>query len=127
MKEVTAIIRMKMVNKTKEALLKEGFPSMTCLRVMGRGNSQLNVSLVRDSLIDKDTDLPMLVDVISVERRLVTKRMLSMTVEDKDLEKVVATIIEVNRTDNSGDGKIFVETITEAYRVSTGESGLEAI
>ncbi len=40
MKEITAIIRMNMISKTKNALLKEGFPSLNCRKVLGRGKKR---------------------------------------------------------------------------------------
>ena len=40
---------------------------------------------------------------------------------------MVRTIIEVNRTGNPGDGKIFVMPVLDAFRVRTGESGDAAL
>ncbi len=37
MKEVMAIVRMNMMNKTKKALSDAGIPSMTAKEVLGRG------------------------------------------------------------------------------------------
>jgi nitrogen regulatory protein PII 2 len=56
-------------------------------------------------------------------QRLVPKRMISIIVPDKLVQKVVSTIITTNQTGKSGDGKIFVMPVYQAYRVRTGEDG----
>jgi len=48
MKEVMAIIRQNKVNKTKEALVAEGFPAFTCLKVLGRGKKSIDLSLIQN-------------------------------------------------------------------------------
>ncbi len=40
MKEIVAVIRVNMIQTTKEALAKAGFPSLTANRVMGRGKQK---------------------------------------------------------------------------------------
>ena len=44
-------------------------------------------------------------------------------VPDKLVSKTVKTIIKVNHTGKSGDGKIFIMPIMDSVRVRTGESG----
>ena len=44
-------------------------------------------------------------------------------VPDELVDKTVKTIIRVNRTGKSGDGKIFVMPCMDAVHVRTGESG----
>ena len=46
-----------------------------------------------------------------------------MVVPDKLVKKTVKTIMEVNHTGKSGDGKVFVMPLGDAFRVRTGESG----
>jgi nitrogen regulatory protein PII 2 len=46
-----------------------------------------------------------------------------VVVPDELVEKTVTTIMRVNRTGKSGDGKIFVLPCQDAVRVRTGESG----
>jgi nitrogen regulatory protein P-II 1 len=48
-------------------------------------------------------------------------------VEDKDLDKVIETIVSSARTGNIGDGKIFVYAAEEVIRIRTGEKGSTAI
>lgn len=128
MKEVTAIIRMDRVNKTKEALLKEGFPSITCRKVMGRGKKKIAYELFQDVFNGSEEGLsPILAEQLAEEHRLMPKRMIIMVVDDKDVQTIVDTIINVNKKGNPGDGKIFVTKIADAIRVRTGEVGIEAI
>lgn len=62
-----------------------------------------------------------------VKHRLVAKRMIDMFVRDEDLQKLIDTVVEVNKTNHAGDGKIFVLPVNDAIRVRTGEKGIEAI
>jgi len=117
MKEITAIIRMNKVQKTKDALLECGFPSFTVRRVMGRGKQ-------KGLCFEFDPPLP---DPEKHEAenciRFIPKRMFTIVVDDASVSEVVQKIIEVNQTGHLGDGKIFVSNIGEALRIRTGESG----
>ena len=62
-----------------------------------------------------------------VKHRLVAKRMIDMFVRDENLKKLIDTVVEVNKTNHAGDGKIFVLPVNDAIRVRTGEKGIEAI
>ena len=42
-------------------------------------------------------------------------------------QKLIDTVVEVNKTNHAGDGKIFVLPVNDAIRVRTGEKGIEAI
>ncbi len=113
MKEIMAVIRIKMMNQTKEALAEAGISSMTAREVLGRGASRQKESLLRE---EEAQDL-----------RLVAKRLLFVVVPDELVARVVKTIIRVNQTGSSGDGKIWVMPVMDATRVRTGESGDVAI
>lgn len=117
MKEITAIIRMNRVQKTKDALLSCGYPSFTVRKVMGRGK-QKGFCYEFDPPLANQED-PISKDCIS----FIPKRMFSIVVDDKNAEKVIQKIIEVNQTGHAGDGKIFVSEISEAMRIRTGEAG----
>lgn len=127
MKEIMAIIRMNMINKTKDALLKEGFPSFYCRKVMGRGKKKVDFSIFDNSLNLEDLASSNIVGEIVETQRLIPKRMISLVVNDEEAEKVVKTIIDINITGNPGDGKIFVIDIPETIRIRTGEVNEEAI
>jgi nitrogen regulatory protein PII 2 len=128
MKEVMAIIRMNMINKTKEALLKEGFSSLYCRKVMGRGKRKIDFSFVEevfksDELIASNKLISEFIEV----QRLLPKRMITLMVNDEDLETVVKTITNTNITGNPGDGKIFISNVPEIIRIRTGEKNELAI
>jgi len=127
MKEIMAIIRMDMINKTKDALLKEDFPSFHCKKVMGRGKKKVDYSMLEGLISENERMSPMLAEVISEGHRLLPKRLLSLIVEDDQVKKAVEIIINTNSKGNQGDGKIFVLPVTETIRVRTGETGNEAI
>lgn len=128
MKEVTAIIRMNMINATKEALLKSEFPAFTCRKVLGRGKKKVRFLMIDDeSIDDKAVEDRKFVEDISEIHRLVPKRMLTILVKDEDVNELVELIIDVNRTSNPGDGKIFISDVTDVYRIRTGEIGEEAL
>lgn len=127
MKEVMAIIRMNMIGDTKKALSDAGFPSITCRKVYGRGKKKVNYELIEELIDGQPVAEPAVLESISENHRLISKRLLTMIVDDADVKKVVDTIIEVNQTGNMGDGKIFVSSIGDAVRVRTDESGVAAI
>ncbi|GAB6098739.1 P-II family nitrogen regulator [Halanaerocella petrolearia] len=136
MKEVMSIIRMNMINKTKKALALKGFNSLTCRKVKGRGKKKVNYELI-DQLIqgeDMESEVatgdkldPKVAESVSEGHRLVPKRLITLIVDDEEVDTVVETIIDVNQTGNPGDGKIFVRSINNALRVRTGEQGKKAI
>ena len=127
MKEIMAIIRLNMMNKTKDALSQAGFPSITCRKVMGRGKKKVDFSLIQSIVEENALQAPRLAEELSEGHRLVPKRFVTLIVNDEEVQKVVDTIMEVNSTGNPGDGKIFVLPISDVYRVRTGEAGEEAI
>ena len=127
MKEITAIIRMDMVNKTKEAILKIGYPAITATKVMGRGKKKIAYELFQNVFSDNEGLTPIIAEQLSEEHRLMPKRMLVLVVEDKDVKAIVNSIIEINQNGNPGNGKIFVTTVKYIIRVRTGETGIEAI
>ncbi|WP_010254205.1 P-II family nitrogen regulator [Treponema primitia] len=121
MKEVIAIIRPKMVGKTKEALDALGHPSITALSVLGRG---------KQKGIAGEVDIeyrPHILEGKHSGMKYVPKRQLSMVVKDGDVDAVIKTIVDINRTGQVGDGKIFVCPVDEALRVRTGETGESAL
>ncbi len=128
MKEVLAVIRMDMINKTKEALLSEGFPAINCRKVLGRGKKKVDFTLI-ENMISGQVDIPspVLGEALSEGHRLIPKRLISLVVKDDEVKKVVDSIISVNSKGKPGDGKIFVMPVSDAIRVRTGESGEVAI
>ncbi|MBF0560020.1 MAG: P-II family nitrogen regulator, partial [Nitrospirae bacterium] len=133
-----AIIRRDKLSETKTALDELGYPSVSIQSVDGRGKQ-------RGAVCDSDLD-PELPDKYCTSVRLtptpstyalehtlpkvalfVPKRMLTMVVPDDVVSKIVKSLIKINQTGKTGDGKIFVSPIENALRVRTGEKDGEAI
>jgi nitrogen regulatory protein PII 2 len=118
MKEIIAIVRPKKVGPTRNALEQLGFPSMTATAVLGRGRQ-------RGILGEVNMECPpeLLSPNISDGLKYIPKRLLSIVVQNADVDTVVNTIIKVNQTGNIGDGKIFICPLDNAMRVRTDERG----
>lgn len=129
MKEVMAIIRMNMINKTKDALVEGGFGSLTCRKVYGRGKKAVNYEIIKDVMSNPDiqNEAPELAEALSEGRRLIQKRLITLIVNDEEVASVVDIIMKTNSTGNAGDGKIFVIPMEEVLRVRTGEEGTIAL
>ncbi|MFA6507133.1 MAG: P-II family nitrogen regulator [Treponemataceae bacterium] len=119
MKEVMAIVRMNMINKTKQALSDANIPSFMARECLGRGKGMVDFTVLKGAEKGYEEAIAQL----GQSQRLIPKRWLTIVVPDKLVRKTVDTIIAVNKTGKAGDGKIFVLPISEAYRVRTGESG----
>ena len=120
MKEIMAIIRMNMMNKTKRALIDADISSFTATgRVVGRGKGKVDFRLLKGAEEGFDEAISQL----GKGPRLIPKRLLWIVVPDHLVSKVVSTLIETNQTGQPGDGKIFVLPIQDAIRVRTGETG----
>jgi len=61
------------------------------------------------------------------EVELLKKVRLEIAVNEDYVEPTIAAIIGGARTNNVGDGKIFVTNLTECIRIRTGERGTRAI
>lgn len=119
MKEVLAIIRMNMMNKTKQALSDAGISSFTARECVGRGKGIVDYSILKGAEKGYDEAISQL----GMSHPLVPKRWLSIVVPDKLVDKTIETIIKTNQTGKAGDGKIFILPVTEAYRIRTAEQG----
>lgn len=128
MKEVMAVIRMDMINKTKEALLAEGFAALNCRKVMGRGKKKVDFTMIEKFITDgMELASPQAAEAVSEGHRLVPKRLLSIVVKDDEAVKVAEIIISVNSKGRPGDGKIFILPVNDSIRIRTGETGEAAI
>jgi nitrogen regulatory protein PII 2 len=123
MKEITAIIRMNKINDTKHALVKAGLPAFTARKVLGRGKGHVDFKVLRGA----QDGHPEAIALLGQPPRLIPKRMLTIVVPDEKVSTVIKTIIRVNQSGNAGDGKIFVQTVTDAIRIRTGETAELAV
>ena len=58
---------------------------------------------------------------------MLPKVKLELVVRDDQTRQVIDIICENARTDNVGDGKIFVSPVANAIRIRTGEEGDQAL
>ncbi len=123
MKEVVAIVRMNMMNKTKQALAEAGLGSITARNALGRGKGIVDMQLLQGAEHGYEEAIAQL----GQSQRLIPKRAILMVVNDDLVEKAVDTIITTNHTGKSGDGVIYVMPCTEAVRVRTGERGEDTL
>lgn len=119
MKEVMAVIRMNMMNQTKRALSDAGISSMTARDCLGRGKGVVDFKVLNGA----EKGYEEAISQLGQSQRLIPKRIITIVVPDKLVKKVVTTIIKVNKTGKSGDGKIFVLPVYDSIRVRTEESG----
>jgi len=100
---IRAIVRPEKVDNVMATLMREGFPAVTKMSVVGRGK-QRGIK-IGDITYD---ELP--------------KEMLITVIKNKDKDFVIEKILESARTGKGsfGDGKIFVSPVEEVYTVSSG-------
>ncbi|MDP2045764.1 MAG: P-II family nitrogen regulator [Deltaproteobacteria bacterium] len=119
MKEIMAIVRINMMNKTKAALAEAGISSVTARDALGRGKGLVDLNLLEGAEKGYEEAIVQL----GQSQRLIPKRIFFVVVPDRLVKKTVQTIIAANRTGKSGDGKIFVMPVMDSVRVRTAESG----
>lgn len=123
MKEIMAIIRMNMINRTKKALTEAGVSSMTASDALGRGAGLIDFKLLKGA----EQGYEEAISQLGQSNRLIPKRMLVIISKDKHVDKIVKTIVTVNQTGKAGDGKIFVLPCNDSLRVRTGEYGEDTL
>ncbi|WP_109298899.1 P-II family nitrogen regulator [Aquimarina sp. AU474] len=111
MKKIEAIIRKSKFNAVKDGLHDIGVNFFTYWDVTGVGNEKKG-KVYRG---------------ISYSTSDIQRRFLSIVVTDELEEKTIQTILEVSKTGEVGDGKIFVSDIKDTYRIRTGEKGDQAL
>ena len=119
MKEILAIVRMNKMNQTKRALSEVGITSITARDALGRGKGLVDIQLLEGAEKGYEEAIAQLGQL----HRMIPKRAILVVVPDELVDKTVNTMIQVNQTGKSGDGKIFVMPCLDAIRVRTGESG----
>jgi len=124
MKQVIAIIRMDMMNVTKQALVEAGFPAFSARKVIGRGKGNVDLRVIQGAEADEPEAIARLKDDGPM---LKPRRMMTVAVPDEAVPKLIEAVIRVNSTGNRDDGKIFVVPIEDAIRIRTGESGVAAV
>jgi nitrogen regulatory protein P-II 1 len=112
MKMVVAIIQPFRLEEVKEALYAADINLMTVSEVLGHGRQGGVTEVYRGT---KETG------------NLIPKIKLEIAVNDEYLEPCIKAIETGARTNELGDGKIFVYELTDVIRIRTEERGPKAI
>jgi nitrogen regulatory protein P-II 1 len=112
MKKIEAIIKPFKVEEVKTALTELGIGGMTTFEVKGFGRQKGHKEIYRGSEYAVD---------------FLPKVLILVVVADTVAESVVRAILTAAKTGSIGDGKVFVSTIEEAFRIRTSEKGEESI
>ena len=111
MKKIEAIIRRSKFEEIKAALHAIDIDFFTYSETFGVGNEKKRKEVLRGS---SDTEF-------------ISRLTLSIVVRDINLQKTIDCLLEKAYTGEVGDGKLFVSTIDESYRIRTKESGDESL
>ncbi|WP_336288603.1 P-II family nitrogen regulator [Bartonella sp. CB60] len=112
MKKIEAIIKPFKLDEVKEALQKIGLHAITVTEAKGFGRQKGHTELYRGAKYVVD---------------FLPKVKIEIVIADEMLEKTVDAIRKAAQTKHIGDGKIFISSIDNAIRISTGESGTDAL
>ncbi|MGZ4688329.1 MAG: P-II family nitrogen regulator [Acidimicrobiia bacterium] len=112
MKLVTGIVKPFRVDDVKDALAALGVAGLTVSEVQGFGRQKGHTEVYRGAEYQVDFVPKVRVDVL---------------VDDADAEPTALAIVEAARTGKIGDGKVWVTTVEQLYRVRTGEVGPDAL
>ena len=112
MKKIEAIIKPFKLNDVKTALNEIGIQGMTVTEVKGFGRQKGHTEIYRGS--EYTVDFLLKIKIESV-------------LPDALAEQAVQAIIKAAKTGKIGDGKVFVSTIDDAYRIRTEEHGDGAV
>ena len=112
MKLITAVIKPFKLDDVREALTDVGIEGMTVTEVKGFGRQKGQAEIYRGA---------------EYTIAFLPKVKIDIAVDDSAAEKVIEAIQQSANTGKIGDGKIFVQELTNAVRIRTGESGNEAL
>lgn len=112
MKKVECITRAIKLAQIKDALSEIGVVGMTVTDVRGCGQQKGRHELYRGN---------------EYTVSLLPKIKITVATADEKSEQVVQTMMDVARTGEIGDGKIFVSELERVVRIRTGEEDSEAL
>lgn len=112
MKLIIAIIKPSRLDDVRESLTTLGVEGMTVSEVKGYGRQKGHKEIYRGS---------------EYTVNFVPKIKIEVVVNDDLAERAVQSIQDAARTNQIGDGKIFVLSVDEAVRIRTGETGANAL
>jgi nitrogen regulatory protein P-II 1 len=109
---VTAIVKPFKLDDVKEALREASVQGMTVTEVRGFGRQRGHTEVYRGA-------------EYTVE--FVPKVRIEVLTDDGDAERVADLIVGAARTDQIGDGKVWITPVQTVIRVRTGERGQDAL
>ena len=112
MKRIAAVVRPEKLEPLKEALFQAKISGMTIYQVHGCGNQHGWKEYFRGS---------------EVFLNMIPKVKFEIIVEDSWVDEIVDVIVNIARTGEVGDGKIFISSIDSVVRVRTGEKDEAAV
>jgi nitrogen regulatory protein P-II 2 len=112
MKMIVAVIQPEKLDDVKQALFDIGIQKMTVSRVRGCGQQGGFEESYRGQVRKVN-----LLDKVRIE----------IALNQEFVDTAIQAIIKSAKTDNIGDGKIFVWPLEQCIRIRTEESGNEAI
>ena len=112
MKKIEAVIKPFKLNDVKEALNDIGIHGMTVVEAKGFGRQKGHTEIYRGSEYTVD---------------FLPKIKIETILPDAQVEAAVQAIIKAAKTGKIGDGKVFVSTIEEAWRIRTEERDDSAV
>lgn len=112
MKRIAAVVRPEKLEPLKEALFQAKISGMTIYQVHGCGNQHGWKEYFRGS---------------EVFLNMIPKVKFEIILEDSRVDEIVDVIVDVARTGEVGDGKIFISSIDSVVRVRTGEKDEAAV
>ncbi len=112
MKKIEAIIKPFKLNDVKEALNGIGILGMTVMEVKGFGRQKGHTEIYLGSEYTVD---------------FLPKIKIETVLPESLVEAAVEAIIKAAKTGKIGDGKVFVSTIDDAWRIRTDERGDGAV
>jgi nitrogen regulatory protein PII len=112
MKKIEAIIKPFKLEDVKEALSGLGVEGMTVSEVKGFGRQKGHTEIYRGSEYTVD---------------FLPKIKVEIVLGDGQVASAVDAIVKAAKTGKIGDGKVFVSTIDDTYRIRTEERGDSAV
>ena len=112
MKKIEAIIQPSKLESVKEALREVGVEGLTATDVRGHGRQKGHTETYRGREYTVD---------------LIPKVKLEIVVSDSLLNGAVSAILKAAKTGKIGDGKIFVSTVDNVFRIRNEDHGESAL
>ena len=112
MKKIEAIIQPYKLDDVKNALAEVEITGMTVSEVRGHGRQKGHTEVYRGREYTVD---------------LLPKIKVEIILPDQIIDDAVDTVLKAAQTGKIGDGKVFVSSIDEVFRIRSGEKGEMAL